>query len=268
MKFSRVTQTIASLSIVVMILASCNFATGDGGVDQNDSLAAVTSTVIPETQASAIASPEKSEPGRVPTSTSEGAQASPPTLVIGTPRNEEPIQKEAPSGPAPSQPTTTTADSQFDSDGDGFYTYNDLKQAVEALLPSYDFPQNYQVTSELLLSGFADYKQGGGQWEVQYEYTLIGLRYLCAWGHTWLDAYRDGNTGLMDESLDHFADELQDNPVFNSYRDDIAPFIDKARLGDPSGLQQYIDSSCGSMNWTSTPPPAPTSWISMESLLS
>lgn len=250
MLFSRITWRIAGLSIILLILGACSTNTNESEavVENNRTLAAATATTPHEPLASITATPKDSSSQASLTATGDDvAEApAPPTLVIGTPRGDEPIQIEAPMAPAPTQASTTATTSQFDSDGDGFYTYGDLERAVVTVLPAYEFPENYQVTPDTLLSVWTDYKEGGSQWEAGYEETLIGLNYFCAWSYTFLDAYREGDTALMDGSIHRLQTALQEEPVFVSLRDDLSPIVERAGLGDPTQIQQLTDVNCSS----------------------
>ena len=122
-------------------------------------------------------------------------------------------------------PDTTIPWGAADTDGDGFYEFAELQRAVGLLLPTYQFPPAYQVTEESLTSGFARYANADppSRWEVGYEYTLVGLAHDCAWSRTWLDAYLNGDTALMDESLERLRAEL-DNPAYVDSRNDKSSF--------------------------------------------
>ena len=140
--------------------------------------------------------------------------------------------------PAPSE-------SEFDIDGDGSYTYDELVRAVQHLFPAYEWPENYRVTPEMLVSKFDPLPDPAApQFEVQYEYTLIGLYHVCAWGHAWLDAFRVGDAELIAESEHQLQDVALVNPVFIYIKDDLAQIFNQAKLGDPSAIQQYVDNSC------------------------
>lgn len=146
----------------------------------------------------------------------------------------------------------TPSESEFDIDGDGSYTYDELVQAVNYLFPSYAWPENYQVTPEMLISKFAPLPDpGAAQFEAQYEYTLLGLYHVCAW----LDAFQVGDQELIAESEYQLQDVALANPVFIYIKDDLAQIFDRASLGDTSLLQQYIDNSCATYTFI-TPEPS------------
>lgn len=142
----------------------------------------------------------------------------------------------------PTPQPTIAIESSFDRDGDGFYTFDDLEQAVNELFPTYEWPENYQITPVLMLKGFA--QNPDDRWEEGYEFTLVGLYHVCAWDRAWLDAYREGNTALMEESLYQLQDVALENPVFTYIREPLGQMFERASLGDPTLIQQYVDNSC------------------------
>ncbi|MER3486020.1 MAG: hypothetical protein C4345_08680, partial [Chloroflexota bacterium] len=100
----------------------------------------------------------------------------------------EPVSKGLPTGTVPTaaQAALPTAGwTNFDSDGDGFYTFDEFKQAVAALFPSYVWPERYQVDPDHLLDSYAEGAETFS-FQVGGEYTSIGLRHECAWQLTWL----------------------------------------------------------------------------------
>jgi hypothetical protein len=168
-------------------------------------------------------------------------------LVIATAPAGEPESKSLPNGTAPTAapPALPTAGrTNFDSDGDGFYTFDEFKQAVAALYPSYVWPEHYRVDPEHLLDGYADYAEGS-LFQVGGEYTIIGIPHMCAWQLTWIDAYRAGDTALMEQSLDQLRTVALNNPMSHqSVRDHLQQVIDAAELGDPALMQQDVTANC------------------------
>lgn len=182
-----------------------------------------------------------------------------PPLVIATVPNNEPIVRNTPAEPVPTAapPQLPTDHPNFDADGDGFYTFAEFQKAVAALYPSYEWPDNYHVDPKTLLSGYAPYADQS-RFEVGGEYSIIGMRHLCAWEMTWLDAYRDGNTSLMDKSLDQLQTVDLNNPMNDSStRDYLKQMFQRAELGDPAMIQQYVDGNCKSMDFITPTPGSP-----------
>lgn len=178
-------------------------------------------------------------------------------FLIGTPQGGERVEKDMPPGPAPSQASVAETDSPFDADGDGKYTFEELVQAVDVLYPTYEWPPNYRTTPELLLSGFAPMAEQDARWGVPYEYTLVGDAHQCARELAWLDAYRDGDTTLMDESLHQLRTVALTRPTLHpSAVEFFTEVFDQAALGDPTVIQQVVENNCEDMEFITPTPTA------------
>jgi hypothetical protein len=257
----RLLAHLSVLVISILVLAACG-GSGNAGepaaehdptsTPGTDGVAQVTSTASGEAPtgtpmgdgAAQAASPAS---GDVATGTLPGG------LVIATAPDDETIVKNVPTEPPIQQ---TVVRSNFDADEDGFYTFEELEQAVAALYPSYQWPDNYQVDPNTLLSGFAAFKDQGARFQAGSEYTVIGMRHQCAWEMAWLDGYREGDTALMDESLNQLRTVALENPMFIYIRDDLENMIQRAELGDPALMQRHVDANCRSMKFI-TPVPEP-----------
>lgn len=250
---SRRTMPALSLSLVLLlILTAC--AAGGNETNQDATIDRTTRTAetsvaqaspmnengTASSSSDDIIAQERSTDEVTPTS-----QSTESSIIAATAVSDEPIIREAPTGPAPTE-VPISMESDFDTDGDGFYTFDDLERAVNHLFPSYEWPENYQVTPEHMLSGFAPMAEQGARWQVQYEYTLVGLYHVCAWEHAWLDAFREGNTESMDESVYQLLNVAVANPVFIHLRDGIEERTNRALLGDPALIQRHVDNSCAS----------------------
>lgn len=246
-------HVVGILLVIAALLGACTEGGNDRTSDGDVSLVILSPTASPGTQEPSNSMSKSGDREASESESTPSKRGDPPTLVVGTPRPGESIDRKIPDESAQTKTAPDLADSQFDSDGDGVYTYSDLEHAVEAVLPTYEFPENYQATPKTLLSGFADYKEGGGQWEAGYENILIGLNYFCAWSYTWLDAFGASDGDIMDKSIDRLQLTLQDNPIFESLRDDLLPMVERAELGDPAPLQQLTDINCTLTVFDSTP---------------
>lgn len=229
------------LASVVLFLTACGGDTDGASDNRTETLAVITPTPI-----SSDASSQTPDVSTHASADEDAALVSerPPTTKEPGDDPDAPWGKDLPVGSAPTAPPAPPSD--FDADGDGFYTFDDLERAVNHLFPSYEWPENYQVTPEHMLSGFAPMAEQGARWQVQYEYTLVGLYHVCAWEHAWLDAFREGNTESMDESVYQLLNVAVANPVFIHLRDGIEERTNRALLGDPALIQRHVDNSCAS----------------------
>lgn len=248
---------ITALATVVLTLVACG-----GNEDELAEESAETSTVVSATMTSQRTSSPAVDSTDRATQSIDREEA--PPLTIGTPRDDEPIARDMPSDPPPTQPTTVAAASSFDSDGDGFYTFDELEQAVTALFTSYDWPQNYQVDLDNLKSDLAAMSGPNDQFEAPGEYTIVGLYHVCAWELAWLDAYQEGDARLMEESLDQLRGAALDNPMFVAIQEDLGERFERAELGDPLLIQQDVDNSCTSYEFVTPTSATPRTTINGE----
>lgn len=166
-------------------------------------------------------------------------------ILIDTAQEDLQVTKDVPAGPAPTQPNISESVSPFDADGDGRYTYEELKKAVESLYIAYEWPEDYETTPQLLLSGFAPMAEQDARWRVPYEYTLVGGAHQCAWEFAWLDAYRVGDTALMDKSLGQLRTVAMTRPTLHPNAVEFfSEAYDQAALGDPALIQQDVENNC------------------------
>ncbi|MGC4190327.1 MAG: hypothetical protein QM589_03725 [Thermomicrobiales bacterium] len=210
----------------------------------------------------ACGSSKKNDPTTVPatnqpTSAPDQTQASstaPFGLTLGTPSDTTANARQGPAAVTPGTAALPTYVSDFDKNGDGWYTYDELYAAVSALIPSYAWPTAYQVTPDTVMKGFAHFKgSANASWQVPYEYTLVGSANTCAWQHEWLDAYASGDTAMQNKSLAALNDNLDhslatDEGYLSTYR----KAYQQASLGDPSGIQQRTDLDCKNVTFAGT----------------
>lgn len=141
-----------------------------------------------------------------------------------------------------------------DADGDGFYTAQEMQAAVTALFAYFEWPARYTPDVEAATSWFGEGALADALFQVPGEYTAVGMYFKCAWGQTWLDAFAGGDTSTMDESMRNLREELLLNPLDNrSAQDHNKDIYDKASLGDPALLRQFVDVNCGGMEWIAHP---------------
>lgn len=290
MNLTRNAGIAAILGAVLLILAACGGDPDEAANTTTDTLAVTTptpvSTAPPSPQAGATPAASaavadqppvttmveqddqtvavEAEPDNAAATTKADSEEQPEepqvTLIADAP--DDPWGKDRPEGPASTE-VPTFLESDFDADGDGSYTYDDLVRAVNYLFPTYEWPVSYRVTPELLLSGFGPLPDPNApRFQAQYEYTLLGLYHVCAWGQAWLDAFQEGDSALMEESLSQLQDVALENPVFVYIRENLAAIFDRAALGDPSLLQQYVDTSCATYEFL--PPEAGTPQASSD----
>jgi len=82
-----------------------------------------------------------------------------------------------------------------------------------------------------------------------YAAGAVDLFQQCAWSLAWQDAYAAGDTAGKDEAMH----ELR-NPELYAALDPqsaaaVADTLDKADLGNPIGMQAFVEQNCKPLNW-------------------
>lgn len=219
------------IALLVPLLVAC----GGENEDEPDAAANTTSTLTANDVAQTIGTPSASEPPVT-------LPSEPETTVSGDVKHN-PWGKVIPTGPAPTVPPNPPSD--FDEDGDGLYTQEEFAEAIRYRYPEYEWPPNYQLDLDKAVAAMS-YPEGS-QIEAPGEYTFLGLYHQCAWEFTFLDAVYANDQGLIEESRHQLVDIGQKkNPLS---RDEtgkamMRDFYDRAALGDPADLQQWVDNNC------------------------
>ncbi len=240
-------------ALLIPLLVACG---DDDGNDNADTRFAPSETAVPREAANQPDAPASSPVDNLVARKSSTEPASdlpeeptvPAGIVIGTAESDEPIVKNTPSGPVPTQ--VPPPPSAFDEDGDGFYTADELEQAIRYRFPDYEWPDNYQLTADILIKhlDLGKFPPGTG-FEVQAEYTNIGMYHMCAWQFAMLDAVHEDDPAVIDEALYQLEDiGLIRNRFFAHDQEAEQVFTemyDRAALGDPADLQQWVDNNCG-----------------------
>lgn len=179
------------------------------------------------------------------------------TLVDSTEDVVRPSDGEDSEAP-PLQPTTIVSDGVYpyptanlsiDSDGDGWYTVEELQEAVIETYPYYDWPESYHPSLEdiLAIASFDRYPPGG-EFEAPMEIDFLGSIQACAWQQNWLDAFAVGDQTEMDLSLAQLRASVLTNPAkdrgYAMYRE----MFDSAELGDPALLMRDLRLNCTGFN--------------------
>lgn len=193
---------LAIMALLIPLLAACG---GESDAEQEPEADTTTQDVAQSPPAGATGTPTASTPPvtLVPTDPETAASGDVP---------DNPWGKEIPTGPAPTVPPNPPSD--FDKDGDGFYTNEEFAEAIRYRFSEYEWPENYQTTADIIIDGLELDKWPDAKNEAPGEYTIIGMYHQCAWEYTLLGAVHDNDQGLVDESMHQLKDiGLTKNPM-------------------------------------------------------
>lgn len=163
-------------------------------------------------------------------------------------------------------PTPTLIVSSLDSDGDGWFIYDELVIAVNDESAKTEWPANYQLDPATLLDYPPAILAQNPHYQVGLHRVMVLGAYTCAWSLTWLDAYAAGDAALMSESNPRIRAAIQEilaaDPAGAAF---FLEMLDRATLGDVADFQQVvIPNYCASPGWLPKPTAGPAGWAPMR----
>lgn len=148
-------------------------------------------------------------------------------------------------------------ESPYDSDGDGFMTANELKEAIDDRSEEFDFPEGYVLSREwfdAMISNLGEkalHANGG-------EYSWLGFAHMCAWGQTWLDANAMNDSETMSRAMDQLMTVTLSNPMYTNIAKQYRGIFEHAQAGNTQPLERLLRQQCNWSVFESTPTPAGT----------
>ncbi len=145
----------------------------------------------------------------------------------------------------------------------GYYEPSDFRTALICSMDLLEWPASYRPDAVLIETGIMlDPLWSQTIYPPEMVLTTITGTYgRCAWLTEWMSAYSQGDPEQAAHALEHYelytvkvtdsvpgypADGL-DISILNADRN----MIEKARVGDPSGLINEFNASCGYIPWPS-----------------
>lgn len=148
---------------------------------------------------------------------------------------------------APLRPWPTPDSAQFDADGDGLLTWDEYVMAARAAFSAFDWPPTYVITVDTVLSAIPP-QVHADKFQPGTELNNIGSWNQCAWAMTWIDSRQSGDAPLGARELFYLVNVMPGAVNDDYSRQFITDMSDKAALGDPSGVMQFIKAnSCETM---------------------
>ncbi len=129
------------------------------------------------------------------------------------------------------------------TNGEGLVDQDTVDQEYKSTISSLSFPALYPPPSELPRPAEKSlYGQGYGT-------GMAERMWICSWEREWLDASSGRDESRETVALKNL--EAAPETLFMSKQLDdagrrlYADYLTKARLGDPSGIQQDVEQNCG-----------------------
>lgn len=120
--------------------------------------------------------------------------------------------------------------------------YEAMQQEFQESVDKLEWPQGFNVPQKVEGESTSDdYQKGYGD-------TEASMAYECAWAKEWLDSYStDPNRAEKAlsqlekvPSMPYMSKERADDATRRFFKD----YLDRAKLGDPSGFQENVTSNC------------------------
>lgn len=170
------------------------------------------------------------------------------TVACGSDPN---LVSESEVGPPASPPPPILIDDDSMSGqevGPGMMNHDQYAEGITAHLGDYQWPSSYQPYAAKI-AGRAPaamvFEAGSDQ------ATLIYLN-ECGWQMAWLDAHRNGDTAAQTEAVVQMRNVIGYlQPIIDADGLAVAEeMVDKAELGDPTGIQSAVTANCIPVYWT------------------
>lgn len=186
--------------------------------------------------------------------------------VVGTPASDAASVVHDPAESTPFQPTPVTQEGPpstvdgpdlaaiptmqpprqagVDDNGDGRYTHEEFMQALTDAYPQYVYAPGYDVPLDSILADWAAPMGYEASYEVPGELMVIGMSSQCSWLYAWQDATRTGDSASANAALEHVENINLETQLMSGSLADMLEMIERARLGDPARLNEYVLYSC------------------------
>lgn len=147
-----------------------------------------------------------------------------------------------------------TADAaNLDADGDGWLTADEFQIALIQANGNYEYAPGYLMDGEQAWISFTAGNPDqavGAEYQIGLADMMLGVYYECSWMLSWIDAFATGDTELQDKALTQL-ERLTEPGYFDDQasRDAVASVLGQAQLGDPAGIQQWVNNNCQNIKW-------------------
>lgn len=123
-----------------------------------------------------------------------------------------------------------------------FLDYAGINKEYQESIAKLEFPPDFTPPTEL--KGEAQ----EGRFQAGYGDTRASMQYECAWEREWLNTYASDPQRAAKAmthlekipSMGYMNEPRADESTRRSYQD----YLDKAKLGDPSGFQENVSLNC------------------------
>lgn len=125
-------------------------------------------------------------------------------------------------------------------------TPREFRSAIVETAGEYLWPPDYMPDPEKI----ADRTVSGNIVENGAEYSILTIFNECAWSLAWLDAFEHGDEEDEDMALEVMTTILPTLPnLHSSSLRWLRDSNEKAQLGDPTMVRQFVVANCQPLNW-------------------
>lgn len=168
---------------------------------------------------------------------------------------EDPVPPSSTEVEGHATPSPTADAANLDADGDGWLNADEFQIALINASGDYEFAPGFPMTGEQAWNSFtagnpdqahgAEYQTGLGD-------VMLGVYFECSWMLSWIEAFTNGDNQLQDEAL-AYLERMLEPGYFDDQasRDAVSSVLGQAQLGDPAGIQQWVNANCQNIKWAS-----------------
>ncbi|MDP9801629.1 hypothetical protein J2S49_001705 [Arcanobacterium wilhelmae] len=135
----------------------------------------------------------------------------------------------------------TKSTTSQETSGKTFITHTELEQEYRDSIKKLEFPKGFKVPQQTTEEIDATFQRGYGN-------TVASYTWQCAWQKEWLERYASdsdrANRALKvlekAPSMPYLDKAHADDATRRIFKENI----DKAKLGDPSGIQEDVSANC------------------------
>lgn len=137
----------------------------------------------------------------------------------------------------------------FDQDNDGWMTETELRLAVSGTRDQLRFPQGVVPTGNEMVDRFlADLtpaQRASSNFEVGYEWTVVGNYHRCSWEREFLIAHASNDRNRSHLALDALEAAMPRYRIDESREEYFANMIHNAEKGDTIVIRNDVELNCG-----------------------
>lgn len=112
---------------------------------------------------------------------------------------------------------------------------------------AYPWSPVYAVTPDVILDLWGE-DDHTALFEPGYEITSLNILWSCSWAMTWLNSRNGIDPSLEAQALEYIVNSFDDMVDDDYSRIPLREMADKAQIGDPEGVINFVNLNCTRLN--------------------